>query len=283
MNSNNVDLQAQDWMKTLVAHCDQAFPKIRIRAKHIKRSEASDLIDKRNKLLKTKTDDSKEVTQLTEKIASILEEEGRSKAYRFRKYCDKGNTLNVTEMWKLKKKIWPKKASALPVAKRDHGGKLVSAPEDLKRLLQKEYKERLRPRPYQPDMKIAKKLRKRLIQIKMKISKKTKSRPFTMEDLEKVLKNTKTGKSRDPTGISREIFSLPTIGSNLKESLLTMCNSIKEQGVIPKFMQQTTITTIPKKGPRTKLKNERGVFLVNSVRGIFMRMLFNTETDMIEN
>ena len=104
MNNKTVDLQAKDWMKTLMKHCNTAFPKIRIRATNIKRSKASDLIDKRNILLKTEKDDSKEVSKLTESIADILEEEGRSKAYRFRKYCDKGNTLNVTEMWKLKKK-----------------------------------------------------------------------------------------------------------------------------------------------------------------------------------
>ena len=103
-----------------------------------------------------------------------------------------------------------------------------------------------------------------------------------MQDLEKILKTIKTGKSRDPTGISREIFLFSKIGSNLKESLLTLCNMIKEQGVVPEFMKQTTITTIPKKGPRTELKNERGIFLVNSVRGILMRILFNSETDMIE-
>ena len=183
-----------------------------------------------------------------------MEEEGRSKAYKFKKFLDKDSTLNVTEMLKLKKKIWPKKASALPVAKRDHKGKLISAPADLQTLLQKEYKERLQPRPHHPSIKIAKILRKRLIKMKMNIAKKTVSKQFSMDDLGKVLTNLKSGKSRDPIGISREIFSLSNIGNNLKESLLTLCNKIKEQGVIPEFMRETTITTIPKKGPRTELK-----------------------------
>ena len=152
MSNKPVDSQANDWMKTLITHCNTAFPKIRIRARNIKRSEASDLIDERNILLKTETNDSKEVKILDAKIATILEEEGRSKAYKFKKFCDKDSTLNVTEMWKLKKKIWPKKASALPVAKRDHKGKLISAPADLQTLLQKEYKERLRPRPHHPSI-----------------------------------------------------------------------------------------------------------------------------------
>ena len=48
-------------------------------------------------------------------------------------------------------------------------------------------------------------------------------------------------------------------------------------------MKKAIVTTIPKKGPRTELKNERGIFLVNSVRGILMRMLFNSENDMIDS
>ena len=124
--------------------------------------------------MKTKREDSEEVKSVTENIANKLLEEGRSKAYHFKKYCDKGSTLNVTEMWKLKKKMWPKKASPLPVAKRDPKGKLVSAPTDLRRLLQKEYQERLRQRQHHPSLKTSKKLRKRLINLKRALSKKKK-------------------------------------------------------------------------------------------------------------
>ena len=74
-----MNLKAQDWMEVLTTQCTKAFPKIRIRQNNIKCSAASKLIDKRNILLKTKHVESKEVIELTEKIASILEEEGRSK------------------------------------------------------------------------------------------------------------------------------------------------------------------------------------------------------------
>ena len=42
----------------------------------------------------------------------------------------------MTAMWKLKK-TWTKKAHALPVAKLSHGGHLVTAHRELKRLLLK--------------------------------------------------------------------------------------------------------------------------------------------------
>lgn len=45
MSSKSVPLQAQDWINVLVAQCNKAFPKIRIRKNNIKHSEASNLID----------------------------------------------------------------------------------------------------------------------------------------------------------------------------------------------------------------------------------------------
>ena len=68
-------------------------------------------------------------------------------------------------MWRMKKKMWSKKKSALPVAKKNHQGKFVSAPADLRKLLQKEYKERLRPRPLHPKLVTAKKIRNKVIKI----------------------------------------------------------------------------------------------------------------------
>ena len=40
-----------------------------------------------------------------------------------------------------------------PTAKKNHKGKLITGPSELKKLLAKEYKERLRSRPARPDMK----------------------------------------------------------------------------------------------------------------------------------
>ena len=83
-------------------------------------------------------------------ISEILAEEGKSKAYKFKKYCSQSGSVNVSEMWKLKKKLWPKNIEHIQTGKINHQGKLITAPEDLKKLLGKEYFERLRPRPYNP-------------------------------------------------------------------------------------------------------------------------------------
>ena len=104
MSNKSVNDQSVDWMKVLFTHCAISFPRIRIRKKSIKVSAVSKLIDQRRKLLITKTEDNKQVIDIPEKIADILAEEGRSKAYKFRIFFDQNNTLNVKEMWSLKRK-----------------------------------------------------------------------------------------------------------------------------------------------------------------------------------
>ena len=160
--------QDNDWLEVLLTHCTKAFLKLRIKNKHLKQTAAGQLIPKRNILLRKESEYNKEVQHLTEEIDNILIDEGRSKAYQFRKYCDQGNTLNITEMWSMKKRMGPKKKSALPVAKKYHKGKFVSAPAGLRKLLQKEYKERLCPRPLHPKLVRAKRLRKKVIKMKLK-------------------------------------------------------------------------------------------------------------------
>jgi hypothetical protein len=50
-------------------------------------------------------------------------------------------------MWQRIKKICLKPGTTLPTAKKNHRGRIVSAPGELKKLLAKEYKETLRDRP----------------------------------------------------------------------------------------------------------------------------------------
>ena len=91
----------------------------------------------------------------------------------------------------------------------------------------------------------------------------------------KALRNLKNNKSRDFEGYLNELFKLDTIGDNLKESLLLMFNKLKQKKLIPMFMNICNVTTVPKKGSKTELKNERGIFRVPIVRYILMRVLYN--------
>ena len=69
-------------------------------------------------------------------------------------------------MWKLKKKLWPKNRETIPTGKFNHQGRLVTCPQDIKNVLTKEYRERLRPRPSHPDFKNIDALKKESFKVK---------------------------------------------------------------------------------------------------------------------
>ena len=61
-----------------------------------------------------------------------------------------------------------------------------------------------------------------------------------------------------------------------------MFNLLKQQGEIPNFMKRAIISPIPKKGSQFKLSNERGIFIVNSVRGLLMKLIYDSKYNIIE-
>ena len=185
-------------------------------------------------------------------------------------------------MWKNVRKLWPKCGNTLPTAKKDYKGKLVSCPRGLKALLAKEYKERLRRRPTRPDL-IRINLAKELIfQLEIELASSRNSDPWTLNELEAALKDLKRNKSRDSEGYVNEIFKKEVIGDNLKMLMLTMFNKLKKTKTIPKFMNMANITTVPKKGSRLKLENERGIFRVSVIRNILMRLIYNSKYNLID-
>ena len=61
-----------------------------------------------------------------------------------------------------------------------------------------------------------------------------------------------------------------------------MCNNLKKEKKIPEFMNNANITTVPKKGPKIDLKNQRGIFRVSVIRSILMRMVYNSKYEEID-
>ena len=134
-----------------------------------------------------------------------------------------------------------------PLQKKNHKGKVITCPRALKKLLVKEYKERLRCLPSRPDLQDKYICKTIIFQLKMKLAQSQKSSDWTMEDLEKALNDLKRNKSRDHKGFVNEIFKLDVIGDVFKNSLLIMFNKLKKEQMIPSFMNFSNITTVPKK------------------------------------
>ena len=163
-------------------------------------------------------------------------------------------------MWKLCKKLWPKTGATLPTAKRNHMGKIVTGPKDIRNVLAKEYKDRLRSRPVRPDLRKMMKRKTKIFKMKIKLAQAHQSSEWSMSDLERALTNLKNNKSRDSEGLINEIFKMETIGSDLKKSLLLMLNKLRKNKMIPEFLNFANITTVHKKGSKIEPRNERGIF-----------------------
>ena len=104
-----------------------------------------------------------------------------------------------------------------------------------------------------------------------------------MDQLEAVLSNLKNGKATDPIGLVNELFMLKNIGTDLKESLLMLLNKIKDQFKEPEFMQLANITSLWKrKGPKSDIENERGIFILTVLRMIKDRMIYTDTRDVVE-
>ena len=69
----------------------------------------------------------------------------------FNKYTDNSSSICLSEMWKLKKNLFPKRAPTIPSAKMNYQGRIVSERQELTKLMGEEYgKVRLRKRPVHP-------------------------------------------------------------------------------------------------------------------------------------
>ena len=158
--------------------------------------------------------------ELNEKISCLEADENRKKLIdNFQQFSDNPEKVNVLKMWNLLKKLWPKHCNSSPTAKMNHQGKIVSSPKELKILLAKEYRERLRSRPVRPDLRSMKLRKKRIFQLKIKLAEGVQSPDWTIKDLDRVWARLKNNKSRDHDGYINEIVKKDVIGKDLNKVL----------------------------------------------------------------
>ena len=284
-NNLSVFEQINKWREVFNLNVSSAFKRIRItKTPKIKLfpSKISELIDKRNKLSKSE-ENVKELSKLDEEISNLEAEVNYQKIKNnFESLSQDPENVNISEIWKKMNKLWPKFGPTLPTAKKNHNGKVVSDPKELKKLLAKEYKDRLRTRPLREDLIESEKRKKLIFELKMSLAASMKSKKWTILDLEGALCDLKNNKSRDNEGLINEIFKIGVIGEDLKKSLLLLFNRLKEEQIIPIFMNYANVTTVPKKGSKLLLENERGIFRVSVLRSILMRLIYNEKYEEID-
>ena len=266
--------QIENWKSILIKCIRKSFKKVRIR----KKSKPFDVPAKVRKYIdiRNQLPPNLDVEKLELSISNIEAKLNYEKIVQnFKTFSENPEKINLQQIWKIMRKLWPKVEAKLPSAKKNYRGQLISEPNELKKLLEKEYIERLRARPVRPDFENLEKRKNDIFEMKLKLASSKKSKPWTMENLDKALSDLKNGRSRDPEGLINEIFKKNVIGNDLKSSLLMMFNKIKEKQEIPIIMNFANITTVPKKGSKLQLENERGIFRVSVLRTILMRLIYN--------
>jgi len=288
----DIEMESKEFIKVFSRKFSQSFPKVRISNKS-KPSPHSNLIMRRDNLkqqlkscgISERDDLEEQLNELEEKICSLVEEENMRKFIQ-----DFGPILNAesseknNSIWKVKRKVFSKHVTEQPSAKFDPSGRLVTDPEELKRVMSNHFTQRLRNRPIITGMEELKNLKEELCEMRLEYVRGLPFETWTMEDLDKTLASLKKNKSKDPYGIISELLRPEMIGRDLKEALLLMLNQIKIQMKIPSPLTKVNIIPIYKgKGDRRLLENQRGIFIANKFKEVLLKIIYNEEYDVIDN
>ena len=183
--------------------------------------------------------------------------------------------------WKLKKKLAPKNTFDPPAGKKDAFGNLITDKDGLEALYLETYINRLKPNKIADGLEDLKELKEYLFKLRLKYASQNVSADWTIEHLNKVLKSLKNGKARDPHGHIYEIFKYA--GRDLKLSLLNFLNLVKRKQIYPEILQPSNISSFyKKKGDRSNLNFDRGVFNVVKIRSILDKLIYNDKYEMID-
>ena len=155
--------------------------------------------------------------------------------------------------------------------------------KDIEKLAIEVFENRLRNREIKPELSEMKEDKEYLCEMRLKIAQKNKTPPWTLKELEKVLKNLKNNKSRDPFGLCHELFKENTAGEDLKLAILKLVNRIKSEQIFPDILQICDITSIYKlKGNKSDFNSYRGIFRVPIFRTILDRLIYNDQYEIID-
>ena len=288
--------QTSKFFKTLDGTFHQCFKKIRIKNKTMNVNKKDDI--QVNLEIKTKLqmflNESKSAfsRQIIEKrLAEVTEKILLLSSTRNKKIIDEhflqlnnlDGTFSRIGMWKLKSKLLPNKYDP-PTAKKDGAGNLITAVEPLMKLYLSTYIHRLRHRPIREDLQDLFSLKHKLWEGRLTLLKSNVAKPWTEEDLDRVIKSLKNNQTRDPLGMLNELFKPGVMGKDLKKAVLQLMNGFKLEMVLPTMMELSNITTLYKnKGSRFEMNNERGIFILSVLRKILNKLIYNDKYQDIDS
>ena len=292
-DEEDLNLSCNKWLSILNTIIQNCFKKIRIKKQKVHQGEDLEKLFKKKEELKTfltvndetenEYDNKKqELDRVVKEIGDLC---GKKNKDMIEDYLgDVGDGLegfNQAKTWALKKRLCPKNTEEPPMAKKDLKGNLITDKKLLEKLYSDTYVDRLKPNDITPGLENLEKLKEYLFQLRYENCKTKKSEKWTTKDLEKVLKRLKYNKARDAHGHIYELFKFG--GKSLKESLLRMCNKIKDKQIYPDIFKLSNITSLyKKKGEKSDLNNDRGIFNVVKIRSILDKLVYNDKSSIVD-
>ena len=116
--------------------------------------------------------------------------------------------FSAAKTWSLKKRLAPKNTMDPPMAKKDPHGNLVTDKSQLEELYLNTYLDRLQPNSITPGLEVLEEIKEYLYELRLELCQTRKSKDWTIDDLENVLKQLKTTKLEMPTGIPMNYSSM---------------------------------------------------------------------------
>ena len=294
-NDENEDLEkaSQKWLKSVNKMISASFSKVRLKSRKIddvleklfhKKEDLQSKISvaESNEDYELYDDLIEQLETVTEQVSQHCSDKNKQIVEDFIGDHDTGlEGFNQIKTWALKKRLAPKNVMDPPAAKKDANGTLITDKNKLENLYLETYKARLTPNTISEDLGELKSLKQYLFSLRLRLAKQKMSSDWTLDNLENVLKSLKNDKARDAHGHIYELFKFA--GYDLKCSMLRMFNSIKRKQIYPSIFQHSNISSFyKKKGDRSDLNNDRGVFNVVKIRSILDKMIYNDIYNMVD-
>ena len=281
--NSDLNVATKKFLKRLNGCIQESFKKVRISEK---KNEEIEALFHRRRLLRNKDDEKSkdELKEVEEELADRCAKDNYKKiADEIAGIeCDTGGT-HIGKLWQLRKKLCPNSRDP-PTAMIDEFGNHLTSPSALEDLALKTYKKRLENRPIKETLEGIRIEKEELCEIRIDQARLNKTQPWSKDDLNKVLKQLKKNKSRDPSGYANEIFRPEVAGDDLKEALLLLMNRIKTEQIFPGALELCDISSIYKRsGSRNSYENYRGIFRTSIFRAILDRLIYNDEYAIIDS
>ena len=223
----NIEVRFKRWKRRLIKALYTSFQKIRIKEGNDKKLSNMDiLMGEKKTILKKKElsrEDKDKIDTIDEEISIECEDKEYQKLENILESLetDSGSTT-VTKIWKQMRKSFPSKSKPLPTGIKNIEGKVITNPEEKKRLILDHFRHWMRKRPVKQDIRDIFEDNEKLFKKRVGLAQNVKSDSFSMKELESILKSLMAGKSRDPDYLVCEIFKEGVIGEDLKLSILVI-------------------------------------------------------------